>query len=313
MASDNDTFNTCHLFSLPNEVLAQILSSFSTRSLLPWTAVSHRFHALILRILHYRLRIAASLPEYKLILKCFPPSNKYYESYVFCTYIGTDDLSSQFDGKGSLYENVDPAERLGRLSSVYSRFRPERIPENATPPATRWDSFGTDEELEPDQDERTVTRLISFENFEDFYQLCAVVKVVKVRLGSNLLLSNQTVEDRVVRVFRDWLQERERWTRAQDHGDDSPDDTSDRKERDNASILWIDPARKVGIKVRVRGRHYLNQQMPLFVLHDEEPSVTYELDIEELHIRTTSLLMTLEKSQEEQENHPKAMIFPRSV
>lgn len=107
------------------QVLAQILSSFSTRSLISWATVSHRFYALILRILHYRLLIGAPLHEYKLILECFHPSSKLTEPHVFCTYLDTDGLD-QLNGKsGSLDENSDTAQQLGRLSSVYARFRPE--------------------------------------------------------------------------------------------------------------------------------------------------------------------------------------------
>ncbi|RAL17666.1 F-box protein [Aspergillus homomorphus CBS 101889] len=309
MASHNDA-SKLTLFSLPNEVLVQILSRFSTRSLLPWTAVSHRFHALILRILHYRLRIAASLPEYKLILECFHPSSKLIEPHVFCTYIGTDGLSSQFDGKGSLYENVDTAERLGRLGSVYSRFRPERVPEDRSV-AARWESHSTDEEPETHHEDRTVARLINLEEFEDFFQLCVVVNVVKVMPGSDLLLSAHTVEDGVIRVFRDWLKEREGWDRTAPGGDTPGKGLA--ADRDEAQMLWVDPGRNVGIKARVRERRYLNQQMPLLVHRDEEGSTAYELSIEELHIRTTCLLMTVEKSQEEQKNYPKAVIFTRSV
>lgn len=129
-----------HLFSLPNEVktppeiprrmltvqvFVQILTPFSTRDLLRLTTVSYRFHALVLRILHYRLLVAASLQEYKLILECFHPASKLTEPHVFCTYLGTDGLSDKHEGEGSLYENVETSQQLGRLTSLYSRFRPE--------------------------------------------------------------------------------------------------------------------------------------------------------------------------------------------
>lgn len=92
---------------------------------MPLTTVSHRFHALILRILHYRLLLSASLKEYKLILECFHPTSKLIEPHVFCKYLGTDGLSNKYEGEGSLYENVETAQQLGRLSTLYSRFRPE--------------------------------------------------------------------------------------------------------------------------------------------------------------------------------------------
>lgn len=131
-----------HLFSLPNEVsilcqrylakqvltaqvFVQVLTPFTTRDLLRLTTVSYRFHALVLRILHYRLLVAASLREYKLIFECYHPVQKLTEPHVFCKYLGTDGLSDKHEGEGSLYENVETSRQLGRLTSLYSRFRPE--------------------------------------------------------------------------------------------------------------------------------------------------------------------------------------------
>lgn len=102
----------------------QILTPLTTRELLHLATVSQRFHALVLRLLHYRLLLTASLTEYKLILECFHPTSKLTEPHVFCKYIGTPGLSDKYEGEGSLYENIDTAKQLGRLGSVYSIFRP---------------------------------------------------------------------------------------------------------------------------------------------------------------------------------------------
>lgn len=102
----------------------QILTPFTTRELLHLATVSQRFHALVLRLLHYRLLLSASLTEYKLILECFHPTSKLTEPHVFCKYVGTPGLSDKYEGEGSLYENIDTAKQLGRLGSVYSIFRP---------------------------------------------------------------------------------------------------------------------------------------------------------------------------------------------
>ena len=69
--------------------------------------------------------MAASLQEYKLILECFHPASKLTEPNVFCKYLGTDGLSDKHEGEGSLYENVETSQQLGRLTSLYSKFRPE--------------------------------------------------------------------------------------------------------------------------------------------------------------------------------------------
>ena len=108
------------------QLIVQLLTPFPTRALLPLTAVSQRFHNIILRILHYRLLLAASLKEYRLILECYHPSTKWTEPYLFCTYLGTDGLSSKHEGEGSLYADCANAARLQKLSGLYSRFRPAR-------------------------------------------------------------------------------------------------------------------------------------------------------------------------------------------
>ena len=59
------------------------------------------------------------------MLECFHPSSKLTEPHVFCKYLGTDGLSDRHEGEGSLYENVEDAQRLGMLTSLYSTFRPE--------------------------------------------------------------------------------------------------------------------------------------------------------------------------------------------
>ena len=86
--------------------------------------------------------MSASLQEYKLILECFHPLSKLVEPHVFCKYLGTDGLSDQYEGKGSLYEDVDEAQRLGRLSSLYSRFRPVATVDERPSGARRLSSWG---------------------------------------------------------------------------------------------------------------------------------------------------------------------------
>lgn len=63
--------------------------------------------------------------EYKLILECFHPMSKFIEPHILCQYIGAERLSDQDKDADSMYEDVDPAQRLGQLSTLYSRFRPE--------------------------------------------------------------------------------------------------------------------------------------------------------------------------------------------
>ncbi|KAL1847342.1 hypothetical protein Plec18167_001423 [Paecilomyces lecythidis] len=288
-----------NLYSLPNEVLVSILTPFPTRSLLPLTAVSHRFHALILRILHYRLLVAASLKDYKLMLECFHPSSKLTEPHVFCKYLGTDGLSDKHEGVGSLYEDCETAEKLARLGSLYSRFRPEPpMEDNAgrtflVPPTGRVlelagaiESLSADNTAEesPAQPPQLIKRAVNLEEFEDFSQLCTVVNLVKVVPNSSMLLSAVTIEDGIVRVWRDWLKDQSKavFKSAEDvhregHIGDKlgipPNDPSDSR------ILWVDTNENVGLKLRVREKRW-NRFLPVLIHKDEELAVSYELEIE---------------------------------
>jgi len=249
----------CSIYSglkglLTVQVFVQILTPFPTRELLPLATVSHRFHALVLRILHYRLLVAASLKEYKLILECFHPVSKLTEPHVFCNYLGTNGLSDKHEGEGSLYENVETAQKLGRLTSLYSRFRPEITVEEKMDGSQLVPS---DSGLDPD--DLTVKRAVHIEDAEDFSQLCVVVSLVKVVPGSNRLLSANTMEDGVIRLFRRWLREQ---AQKQDSG-----------------ILWVDQGENVGLKMRVREKRRPGQAAPV-LLHRDEAPVSYDVDIE---------------------------------
>ncbi|KAL2808806.1 hypothetical protein BJX63DRAFT_16908 [Aspergillus granulosus] len=265
-----------HLYSLPNEVFVQILSPLTTRELLPLATVSQRFHALVLRLLHYRLLLSAQLTEYKLILECFHPTSKLIEPHVFCTYLGTPGLSDKYEGEGSLYENIDTAQKLGRLGSLYSRFRPENF---------------------AGEDSLAIKRSVKLEGFEEFSQLCVVVNVVKALPGTTHLISAVDVEDGVIRLFRGWLK-----SQANDL-QSSPDD----------HILWVGQNENVGLKFRVREVTRLDTSLPVLIRRDEESFLSYEIFIDELMVRTTRLLLTVEKSLQEQKHYPGAVVFGRTL
>ncbi|KAJ0415630.1 hypothetical protein BJY00DRAFT_254904 [Aspergillus carlsbadensis] len=281
-----------HLYSLPNEVFVQILSPFTTRELLQLATVSQRFHALVLRLLHYRLLLSANLAEYKLILECFHPTSKLIEPHVFCTYLGTPGLSDKYEGEGSLYENIDTAEKLGRLGSLYSRFEPESSSEES--PALK--------------------RPVNLEGFEEFSQLCVVVNVVKALPGTTHLLSAVNVEDGVIRLFRGWLKNQANDLQNSPH---------------QHGTLWVTQSKNVGLKFRVREVTRLDSSLPVLIHRDEESFLSYEIVIDgmtlcpswasgslimvtELLVRTTRLLLTVEKSLQEQQHYPNAVVFGRA-
>ncbi|KAF7620485.1 hypothetical protein AFLA_005791 [Aspergillus flavus NRRL3357] len=305
-----------HLYSLPNEVFVQILCPLPTHSLLPLTTVSHRFYALILRILHYRILVSVSLNKYNLMLDCLNPSSYSTKPHVFCKYLGTDGLSSQYEGKGSLYENVDTAQQLGRLGSLYSRFRPRVVAMGRIGGARRFASA-----VHPEQPESSVVTLpIELEAFENFIQICVAVNIVEVMWGSNFPLGAVTVDNGVIRLFRDWLKTHAKHS-GQSHGSSPESEESDNTACSLTSeapyqMVWVGQKKNVGLKVRVKEKDFMFENVnrawggPVLPYHNEGQSACYELTIEELHVRTTRLFMTLEKSLEH--SFPKVVNLIRS-
>ncbi|CAI7636094.1 unnamed protein product [Penicillium viridicatum] len=326
------------LDSLPNEVFIQILSDFSTRALLPLTSINHRFHAVVLRILHYRLLLTIPLKEYKLLLECFHPSSKLTEPHVFCKYLGTDGLSERHDGAGSLYENVNTAHQLGRVTGLYSRFRPEvRNDEEEE----KWGKYGSKFGFSPGRmfllsevagfiradmnagrqgkEKDAVIREVTLDGYEDFSQLCVVANLVQVKPGTLLLLSASTIEDGFVRLWREWLRDQSGTMKRTTETDWEEDSEKARMSSDN-DILWVDTSKTVGLKMRVRPKAW-DPSFPVLVhqdARDDDSWVGYEVilqgqslllwrgslvDLIELHIRSTRLLLAVEQSKEEQKIH----------
>ncbi|KAJ5956496.1 hypothetical protein N7501_010775 [Penicillium viridicatum] len=326
------------LNSLPNEVFIQILSDFSTRALLPLTSVNHRFHAVVLRILHYRLLLTIPLKEYKLLLECFHPSSKLTEPHVFCKYLGTDGLSERHDGEGSLYENVNTAHQLGRVTGLYSRFRPEVSNDEEE---EKWGKYGSKFGFSPGRmlllsevvgfiradmnvgrqgkEKDAVIREVTLDGYEDFSQLCVVANLVQVKPGTLLLLSASTIEDGFVRLWREWLRDQSGKMQRTTETDWEWGSEKARMSSDD-DILWVDTSKTVGLKMRVRPKAW-DPSFPVLVhqdARDDDSWVGYEVilqgqslllwrgslvDLIELHIRSTRLLLAVEQSKEEQKIH----------
>ncbi|KAE8550018.1 hypothetical protein EYB25_008546 [Talaromyces marneffei] len=288
------------LYTLPNEILVQILNPLATRALLPLASVSHRFHDVVLRILHYRLLLISSLKDYTLLLECFHPVSKLTDPHFFCTYIGTPGLNDKYEGKGSLYEGCKSAEYLGRLSNVYSCFRPEID----TTAIQNDDTIDDDHDNNEPEGQPLVKKEVNLDGLEDFSQLCSIVNLVKIMPNSRILISAVTVEDGIIRVWRDWLKRKAK--------KDQHDATTNMQRTDDEDdVLWVNNEKTVGLKLRVKEKKCNRPMLPVLMHRDEEEEepVSYEVEIEELRIRTTRLLLTVEKSVSEQQSYPNAVII----
>lgn len=286
--------------SLPNELLITVLSSFSTRDLLPLARTSHRFHDLILRIVHHRLIKATSLKDHKLILECFHPSAKLSTPYLFCDYLGTDGLDFNSEVEGNLYKDVEDTGRLGKLSGLYSHFRPMQ-PEGERKiwrPRRTGGFFSAPLNSLGEIEEDFVSTNIDLESYELFSQLCTITNLVKVGPKRDRFLSCVNIGDGLTRVFRDWLSER------CEKESDNKESAEDFEKR----LLWSDAGKNVGLRFRVLERESI--QPPTLLRSDEDPPVSYTIQYEELVIRSTQLLLKVEESlTHEIENSGNAVVI----
>jgi hypothetical protein len=271
------------------QLFVHILTSFSTRTLLPLATVSYRFHDIVLRLLHHRLAAAASLQDRNLILECFHPTTKYSAPGFSCDYIGTDGLSDDIEGTGKLYAGLDRVGRLGRLAGLYSKFRPQEVDSERKPRRLRHpagDIPGTSN-TNSSQDlldlPSVPSQTISLESHELFSQLCTNTILVKVGPKRGLFLSAVTVGEGVIRVFRRWLAEH---ATSPDSRPSTPllrpavSNTegiigNDAKKR----MLWVDNKTNVGVRFKVVDREDLGST-PVLLRTDEDAPVTYTLEFE---------------------------------
>ncbi|KAI1497481.1 hypothetical protein F5X99DRAFT_433001 [Biscogniauxia marginata] len=266
--------------SLPNEVLIQALSSFSTRSLLPIAAVCRRFRGLVGRLHYYRLVEATVLQDYEVILECYHPTNKLSAPSLHCEYLGTDGLPE-----------AGADANLESLNRLYTRFRPFLGEEQRRPRARRPTTGvlqGTEAPLieVPSHD-------VYLESGELFSQLCTVTNLVKVGPKRGLFLSIAHVSDGVIRVWRDWLRN--------EAANSALTQQRARPSLDDESILWTDSSKDVGLRFRVIEKEDNNS--PVLVGPNDDPPMSYVLEYQELIIRTNQLLLSLEASEAQQVTH----------
>lgn len=297
----------------------QVLVLISTESLLKLVPVCHRFQNLVLRIVHSRLLLAASLKDRRLILECYHPSAQYTEPYLFCEYLGTPGLSDEIEGHGWIHNGAAASSGLGHLRDLYSRFRPTRPyadppfrsqPEGDAKCKTKGGLPGSginpnEPSFEPPKPIELAAQTINLDSHELFSQLCVSVNLVQVGPRRGVFLSCVDVLKKTTpRIWRKWLAESAESLR-------SPDlETTDLKdERKRRHIIWVDHAHNVGIRAYVQERRW-RRNAPILIPKDEDQAVSYSIELEELLIRTTHVLLAVERSLVEADaDSGKAMVF----
>ncbi|KAF2714216.1 hypothetical protein K504DRAFT_473323 [Pleomassaria siparia CBS 279.74] len=317
----------CHLYKLPNELLLHLLTPLPTPELLHLAVLSHRIYTLILRIIQTRLIAAAELSSHTLLLECYHPSAKLTEPPYFCTYRGTDGLT-QYDSM-SKDDDENICTRLGEMRRMYSCFRPHRreletggrrvrrrpgdVPGSRTFPGSPADKF----------EGETVKQILSLDSHELFTQLVSQTNLVKVGPRHGLFSCFVGVEEGVLRVWREWLRDMDakgraatlkaQWKVAEQEGQSKGpvrDRSDDRRNMDDDSILWVSQAKNTGLRFNIKERK-LRRDNPILIRADEEDMpVSYELEYDELLVRTSHLLLMLEKSLVQESNDTgKAIVF----
>lgn len=142
-----------------------------------------------------------------------------------------------------------------------------------------------------------VTRVVNLDHEEDFSQLCTVVNLVKVMPDSHLLLSAITIEEGIIRLWRDWLM-----LQAHMLNDEMAREVAGVEEEvilpgggiqtrrtvdeSNTSeyhrMLWVDNRRNVGLRLRVRERKW-DPNTSILINRDEQSG--YQVEIEGMLMR----------------------------
>ena len=247
---------------------------------------------------------AASLDneQHKIILECYHPANKTTQPYLFCDFLGTPGLT---DDSSSIYE--DPAAdnggqfgHLGRLSNLFSRFRPIRPEVEArifrTHPAggllpirpnvffeSGNDESGGSSTIDGDEEgDKLVEHSVSLDADESFSQLCVVTSLVKLGPRRGVFARYVPVSDGVIRVWRDWLADRasERKAGENEPQPDSSGSTRQTSEDGERRVLWLDNRRNIGLKVKIKEKKWQRPDAPVLLHRDEEDIVCYSMEYE---------------------------------
>ncbi|KAK4238562.1 hypothetical protein C8A03DRAFT_14997, partial [Achaetomium macrosporum] len=284
----------------PPQLLISILAQLPTPSLLPLIVVSHRFYSATLHILKQRLKHATSQRDHRLVLKCYHPADEFRAPHLYCNYLFTDsfdDVEAEAVGVKRQSALPEPVRSAG-LRGIYSHFRPVVEDENR-PADARYQRRQSIRH--PQKDEPRPTIDVYLDPDELFSQLCTIPKLVQMGPKPGLFGTHVNVVDGLIRVWRVWLA-------AQASGQATAGGGA-REE----PVLWADLDRDVGLRFRVTEKDVRGEQ-DVLVARDDELPVAYRLEFEELLVRTSKLLETVEKSEaREAQTEGKVTKYPRPL
>ncbi|CAK1363801.1 hypothetical protein CB0940_04196 [Cercospora beticola] len=321
----------CGIFALPNEILLNILSGFPSKELIHFSTTNRHFHSLVVRLLHRRLQTAASLDGYTLYLECGPPAAKWTLQKVLCTALGTGDMQ---DLSNDIEQGNKQVGIIGRMGRLRSRFRPvTKEPDwlSIPRPHPAGDIPGSRTYVPAEAAAaklrdagNAVTRTIGIDADCLFSQLETFAFLGRREGTLGIMCNIVEVCRGTIRVWREWLSkqcESKQWTDGEQIAIIHEDDAGNRKARSesisyisdphkDSSILWLNTgAYESGIKFRVKEQKWRRDQ-PLFASSSYEIPVSYVVELEEVIISTSRLLLNLEAAQGRQiDGTGRALVF----
>lgn len=162
------------------------------------------------------------------------------------------------------------------------------VPGSRTHPGTAVDAAAAGiDGLQIDSDvPPLVKQQINLDASEIFAQLTAVTSLVQVAPRSGLFYSAVNVSEGVVRLFREWLIER-----------DSIGDGKGKRRvdggplgMDEEGVLWVNDGMNVGVRFGVRERKWRRADAnPVLIRADEDVAISYEIEIRGKSIRKGAL------------------------
>ncbi|KAF2763041.1 hypothetical protein EJ05DRAFT_23955 [Pseudovirgaria hyperparasitica] len=318
------TQHTSPLYTLPNELLLAILSTFRTPTLLPWTLTSRRFASLICRLIRTRMHTLCTSKAHTLLLELYPPSGKYSEPHLYCTPLGTPGLddtlwlpdvaypdtherpfASQLHAMRHLYTSFVPRREMSDSSQPKPRHPAGDVPGSRTHPATA-DKPQRYAATEAEMQE-TVRKVLHLDSHELFTQLCASIQLIQLGPRKGVYTSCVLVEEGFTRLFRRWLGER--CVRGRGVTEVEPRALHTLDVSGDPDITWLGLNKTIGFRFGVAEKDIWREPR-VVLLPGEDPPVSYEVEYRELLVQTSKLLLKFEQSFMQSENNTnKAVVF----
>ncbi|ROT43053.1 hypothetical protein SODALDRAFT_29373 [Sodiomyces alkalinus F11] len=292
---------------LPNELLLSIFERLPTLSLVGLTLVSHRIHAVATEALKLRLLATAHLGRHEILLECYHPVAKVTTPSLACHARSIRPLGSSpppSPSQSPLGSSLRPLESadwgLADLGSLYSHFQLEVTDTHGASGAADADA---DADADAGRRAPKPTHRVFMDDADWFSQLCASTSIVRQGPRPGIFLSHQAIGEGVVRVWRDW---------AAEAAERSASGTTGGAAAEGLDVLWADVHQTVGLRFTVQktDTETALEEWGHILVSTENPPVEYILHYEELLVRTTKILLAMDKlAVQEVANSGKAIVI----